>query len=390
MIPSLSLSPIGSKVGTQQRTRSRRAFRPGVDGLEPRRLLTTLPKGFTAAPITRGLIEPTSLAIAPDGRLFVAQETGQIRVIQDGHLLPTPAITISTDSVIERGVVGMAFDPQFGTDPYLYVYYTVAGTPSTPAHNRVSRFTLDGNTISPGSEVSLIDLPSLGGTLHNGGSLQFGADGKLYIAVGDNEDPSEAQSLESPLGKILRINPDGTIPADNPFVNQTTGINRAIWASGLRNPFSTSVQPGTGIYFINDVGEDAWEKVVHGVAGGNYGWPIKENARGDQRFQQPVVVYKHGPNDRNGCAITGGTFYNPAVANFPVSYSGSYFFTDFCGSWMHRLNPSTGRVTTFATTLPKRPVSLNVDASGNLYILSRGPAQNTGSVVMIHYRGRRR
>jgi glucose/arabinose dehydrogenase len=257
--------------------------------------------------------------------------------------------------------------------------------PGTPAHNRVSRFTLSGNTAVPGSEVPLLDLPALGQPYHNGGSLQFGADGKLYVSVGDNLVGANAQSLATPLGKILRINPDGSIPTDNPFYNQTTGINRAIWAIGLRNPFSTAVQPGTGLYYINDVGLDTWEKIDKGMAGANYGWPITENAAGDPRFANPLYVYAHGPNDRNGAAITAGVFYDPARAEFPSRYVGLYFFGDIKG-WIKTYNPVTGGVSGFANGLPTVLDALTVDAAGNLYELSRGRGPNTGVLLRIQSR----
>jgi glucose/arabinose dehydrogenase len=215
--------------------------------------MTTLPRGFAQAVVARGLIEPTGMVALPDGRVFVTQQTGEVRVIENGRLLPKPLLTVPTQAVAERGLVGITIDPDFASNHELYVYYTV---PGSPAHDRVSRFTISGDVAVPGSELPILDLPVLGGEHHNGGSLQFGADGKLYIGVGDNEAPANAQSLDSPFGKILRINPDGTIPPDNPFSNQTTGINRAIWAIGLRNPFSAAVQLGTGLYYINDVGED--------------------------------------------------------------------------------------------------------------------------------------
>ena len=214
-------------------------------------------------------------------------------------------------------------------------------------------------------------LPPLDDSHHNGGSLQFGADGELYIGVGENDHPGNSQSLSTPLGKILRINPDGTIPTDNPFYNETTGINRAIWAIGLRNPFSTAVQPGTGLYYINDVGQNTWEKIDKGVAGANYGWPITENATGDPRFQSPLYVYNHGPNDRNGAAITAGAFYDPVRDQFPKPYVGRYFFGDIKG-WVKVFNPSNGVVTNFASNLPPVLDALAVDASGNVYTLSQG------------------
>jgi glucose/arabinose dehydrogenase len=371
-------------IAQSRRPRKRCGYRPVVDGMEERVLMSTLPRSFVQTVVARRLVEPSGLVAIPDGRLFLIQQTGQVRVIQNGRLLAAPLLTVTTDSSVERGLVGITIDPNFATNHYLYVYYTV---PGTPAHNRVSRFTVSGNTASPSSEDVLLDLPPLGDGHHNGGSLQFGADGKLYIAVGENDVPANSQSLSTPLGKILRINPDGTIPTDNPSYNQRTGINRAIWAMGLRNPFSTAVQPGTGLYYINDTGQDTWEKIDKGVPDANYGWPITENATGDTRFQNPLYVYNHGRNDSNGAAITAGTFYNPAKAQFPAAYVGRYFFGDIKG-WVKVYNPANGAVSNFASKLPTVLDGLAVDPSGALYVVSRGNGNNSGSLLKIQFRRR--
>src|SRR5207302_4938298 len=131
-------------------------------------------------------------------------------------------------------------------------YYTVA---TSPIHNRVSRFTAAGDVGIPGSEAIILELNDLSSaTNHNGGAIHFGPDGKLYIGAGENANGANSQTLSNLLGKMLRINPDGTIPADNPFYNTAAGKDRAIWALGLRNPFSFAFQPGTGRMFIDDVG----------------------------------------------------------------------------------------------------------------------------------------
>src|SRR4029077_7857856 len=152
-------------------------------------------------------------------------------------------------AVGERGLLGVALDPNFQSNHFLYVYYTA----TTPAvHNRVSRFTANGDVAVPNSELILLELNNLSSaTNHNGGAMHFGPDGKLYIAVGENANGSNSQTLANLLGKMLRINADGTIPDDNPFVGTATGQNRAIWAMGLRNPFTFAFQPGTGRMFIN-------------------------------------------------------------------------------------------------------------------------------------------
>src|SRR5262249_39606229 len=154
-----------------------------------------------------------------------------------------PFVSLTVDSSGERGLLGVAFDPNFASTQFVYVYYT-ATTPIT--HNRVSRFVANGDVAVPGSEAIILDLDALSGaTHHNGGAIHFGPDGKLYIGVGENANGANAQTLDNLLGKILRIDGDGTIPSDNPFFDVTSGRNRAIWALGLRNPFTFAVRPGS-------------------------------------------------------------------------------------------------------------------------------------------------
>jgi glucose/arabinose dehydrogenase len=339
----------------------------------------TLPTGFTETQVASGLSSPTALAIAPDGRVFVAQQGGQLRVIKNGALLPTPFLTLTVNSAGERGLLGVTFDPDFATNQYVYVYYTVPTTPQ--AHNRVSRFTASGDTAVPGSETILLELNNLAwGEVHNGGALHFGPDGKLYIAVGENGNSANAQTLGNLLGKMLRINKDGTIPTDNPFFSTATGVNRAIWALGLRNPFTFAFQPGTGRMFINDVGQVTWEEINDGIAGSNYGWPTTEGPTTDPRFRGPIHWYGHGDGPTLGCAIAGGAFYNPQVPQFPAEYTGTYFFADYCNGWIRRYTPATNSATGFATGIPE-PVDLAVSHDGSLYYLARG----TGSVYRVDY-----
>ncbi|HNC42716.1 MAG TPA: PQQ-dependent sugar dehydrogenase, partial [Acidobacteriota bacterium] len=182
-----------------------------------------LPANFSQALVVSGISNPTTMDFAPDGRLFVCQQNGNLRVIKDDILLATPFLTVTVSSAGERGLIGLTFDPNFAVNRFIYVYYTAT---SPNIHNRISRFTANGDVVVPGSEQVLVDLPATTNTNHNGGALHFGPDGKLYIAVGEDGVPSRAQDLANPFGKILRINADGTIPTDNPFFNSTTGISR--------------------------------------------------------------------------------------------------------------------------------------------------------------------
>ncbi|HEY5423139.1 MAG TPA: PQQ-dependent sugar dehydrogenase [Ilumatobacteraceae bacterium] len=339
---------------------------------------TVLPTGFTDTEWVSGLNRPYQMEFAPDGRLFVSQQGGKLRVIKNGVLLPTPFLTVPVDSTGDRGLIGIAFDPAFSSNHFVYVYYTAA----TPvSHNRVSRFTANGDVAVAGSEQVLIELADLGtSTLHNGGSIHFGIDGKLYISTGDNVQGAVAQSLTSLLGKVLRLNPDGSIPADNPFASTASGTFRAIWAVGMRNPFTFGIQPGTGRIFLDDVGAMTWEEIDEGSAGANYGWPTTEGPTTDPRFVSPLFAYNHGSTATTGCAIAGGTFYNPAIEEFPATYVGKYFFGDACGGWIHVLDPATKTADQFLSA-GVGVIDVKVGLDGNLYYLSRLNATNNPGIV---------
>ncbi len=338
-----------------------------------------VPADFTEATVVSGLSSPTAMAFAPDGRLFVCQQGGQLRVVKNGALLSAPFLTVTTTSSGERGLLGVAFDPDFAATRYIYVYYT-ATSPSV--HNRLSRFTASAtnpDVVQSGSETILLELDNLSSaTNHNGGALHFGSDGKLYVAVGDNATGSNSQTLANLLGKMLRLNKDGTIPTDNPFYGSASGKNRAIWALGLRNPFTFDVQPGNGRIFINDVGQSTWEEIDEGQAGANYGWPTTEGPTSDSRFKTPFYAYGRG----DGCAITGGAFYNPASPQYPAEYAGDYFFADYCNGWIRRIDLVTKTVIAFATGISS-PVDLKVGPEGALYYLARGG----GVLRRISYNG---
>jgi glucose/arabinose dehydrogenase len=329
----------------------------------------TVPAGFTDAVVASGLNNPTAMTLAPDGRIFVCQQGGALRVIKNGVLLATPFLTVPVDSSGERGLLGVAFDPNFVSNQLVYIYYT-ATTPTI--HNRISRFTASGDVALAGSETIVMEMPNLSSaTNHNGGAIHFGPDGLLYVAVGDNANGANAQSLATRLGKMLRITSTGGIPTNNPFFNTATGDNRAIWALGVRNPFTFSFQNGTGRMFINDVGQNVWEEINDGIAGSNYGWPTCEGFCNppNASFRDPIFAYQ---NDAQTCAITGGAFYNPTVNQFPAQFVGNYFFADFCGGWIRRLDPANGNaVTDFATAI-SLPVDLKVSPDGFLYYLARG------------------
>ena len=314
--------------------------------------------------IVNGLTNPTAMEFAPDGRLFVSEKSGHLRVVKNGVLLPKDFVTLSVSEQSERGLLGIAFDPDFATNRWVYVYYTRS---SSPIKNRVSRFTasaLNPDVAKANSErVILDDIGSDAGN-HNGGSIHFGLDGKLYVAVGDGgSNSSNSQSLGTLSGKLLRINRDGSIPADNPFVG-TPGARGEIWALGLRNPYTFAIDPTSGKLHINDVGQSSWEEVNLGQIGANYGWPNCEglSCGTDPRYTNPIYTYSHA----EGQAVTGGAFYRKSL--FPAEYQGSYFFADYLGGWIRRLD--TGNQKSDFWNPQNGPVDLKVAPDGALVYLS--------------------
>jgi glucose/arabinose dehydrogenase len=327
-----------------------------------------------------GMANATAFAQAPDGRMFVAQQGGALGVVKNGALLATPFTQLTVDANGERGLIGVAVHPNFASNGWIYVYYTSTAGGS---HNRISRFTAAGDVAGAGSEQVLVDLPNLStATNHNGGGMHFGLDGKLYLGVGDNANGAQAQDLNKVFGKLLRFNDDGSIPADNPFAAapSTTGLARAIWAYGLRNPFTFAVQPVTGRIHINDVGENTWEEVNLGAAGANYGWPGSEG--GDNLtagITGPIFTYKHsaavppgsGPGGFfTGQAIVGGSFY-PDAGPFPTAHRGRYFFADLTSQFVAEYDLANNATYSFGA-VPDQPVDLMVGIDGALYVLMRG------------------
>jgi uncharacterized repeat protein (TIGR03806 family) len=333
-----------------------------------------LQSGFQHQIVASGLSQPTSMVIAPDGRIFVAQQTGQVKVVKNNALLPTSFVELTVDSQNERGLVGVELDPSFATNRYVYVFYT---TPSGGTHNRVSRFTANGDVAAAGSEVVLIDFPALSAAgNHNSGALHFGNDGKLYVAHGDNATDANAQDLNHAFGKIHRFNPDGSIPTDNPFYGSSTGLARGIWAYGLRNPFTFAVDRPSGKLFANDVGGGGPEEINSITRGTNYGHG------GGPAPVAPVYSY---PRDAGRCAITGGVFYSPSVVNFPSSFVGKYFFADYCSSQIWYMNQDGTAVTAFADDSNgelNSPVDLDLGLDGSLYYLQRGNGAKIGRIYV--------
>ncbi|MES2591109.1 MAG: PQQ-dependent sugar dehydrogenase [Bacteroidota bacterium] len=330
----------------------------------------TLPAGFSKVKVAT-LDQATAMAFAPDGRLFICIKTGAVRIIKNGALLTTPFVTLPVDINGERGVNSIAFDPNFNTNHYVYIYYTR----STPTiHNRLSRFMVMGDVAMQGGEEVLIDFETVNQVFHNGGGMGFGPDGKLYLAIGEDNSPNNSQNLATHKGKLLRLNTDGSAPTDNPYYSSSSIITKRIWALGLRNPFTLSFQPGTGKLFVNNVGADNWEEVHDGtLPGQNFGWPAVEGSSTNPAYANPVFAYPHeSTGGQKGCAIVGGTFFNPTTTNYPSQYIGKYFYMDFCDGWMYYFNPdSPSQNTFFGSGLITQNLALQVGPDGNLYFINR-------------------
>ncbi len=320
----------------------------------------------------------TAMVQTPDERWFVAEQGGAVRVVKAGVLLDTPFVQLTVDSTGERGLIGVALHPNFATNGFVYLHYTttVGGT-----HNRVIRLTANSanpDISSVGSESPVVDLPALSATNHNGGAIHFGTDGKLYVGVGDNAVGANAQDPNTPLGKLLRLNDNGSIPADNPFPTRA-GLAGAIWASGLRNPFTFAVQPGTGRIHINDVGEGTWEEINLGTAGANYGWPGSEGPTTAAGVTSPLFAYRHNlaqqPSTEprgffTGTAIAGGAFY-PLGGPFPAEFRGNYFFADLGASAVGVIDLANNNAAYSFARITGSPVDMQVGLDGALYVLTR-------------------
>ena len=339
--------------------------------------IRTQPAGFTRnEAFVTGLSSATALAQAPDGRLFIAEQGGALRVVESGVLLGTPFVSLPVDASNERGLLGVALHPDFANNGFVYVYYTAT---QPTIHNRISRFTAAGDVAAPNSEFVVAELPTLAAGNHNGGALHFGVDGKLYVGVGENAVGANAQDLNTPLGKMLRFNDDGTIPADNPFCT-TAGNNAcAVWAYGLRNPFTFAVQPVTGRLHINDVGQDTWEEINLGARGANYGWPNSEGPTSAAGETGPLFAYKHAAGNPPGSepggfftgrAVTGGAFY-PSTGPFGLPYLGGYFFADLTSRFVGFIDLANNNAAYAFGSVTGSPVDMMVAADGGLLVLTR-------------------
>jgi len=358
---------------------------------------STLSLGLTR--VVAGLDNPTFLtAQAGDSRLFVTERPGRVRIIENGSTRDIPYLDIgarvSTDG--EGGLLSLAFDPQFGRNGYLYVYYT-----DLQRNIVVERFSAGATptVANPTSGLVILRIPHPTYQNHFGGQLVFGPDGYLYLATGDGGgagDPQgNARNLNSLLGKLLRIDvatatttQPYTIPAGNPY-RDTAGRRPEIWASGLRNPWRFSFD-GSQLY-LSDVGQDRREEVnivTTNQAGLNYGWNTMEGtlcygaASCDRTgLTLPAFEYEHGTGNAGGCSITGGFVYRGRAL---PELAGRYLYSDFCGGYLKSFFATGNGITEqrdWEIGDIGRVVSFGQDADGELYLLTGDGA--------IHKIGRR-
>jgi glucose/arabinose dehydrogenase len=352
-----------------------------------------VPPGFVEETIATGVNAATALAAAPDGRIFVAEQTGRLLVWKSGAVLERPALTLYVTDYWERGLIGLTLHPKFPRPPHVFVLYV---TDRPFVHHVLSCFTINGDVVDPASEQILLkgdNQATLGGIIpagHQGGPVRFGPDGKLYVGIGEQTAGEPAQRLNTFQGKILRLNSDGSIPEDNPFFAAGIGKYRAIFAYGIRNPFGLAIQPETRRMFFTDVGGSAFEEVNELVAGANYGWPRAEGFATNATYKQPLHAY----SPLAGQSIVGGVFL-PRNSTWPEKWRGKFFFGDFMKHWVKALDPdSPTNVWTFARGL-NGPVAIELAPDGSLLVLNRGAiwrdpkkfVANAGSLVRIRYTG---
>ena len=354
----------------------------------PQPLASTGALGVSLVNFATGLHQPVAIAFTPivgDTRMFVVERAGVIRIVQsNGTVLPAPFLdisnTVDSESYGEMGMLGLAFEPDYATTGSFYVYYTGPGsTGGNTLH--LSRFQVSGNAnLANPAETSILTIDHPNNLNHDGGQLQFGPDGFLYLGPGDGgsggDPPNNAQHKDRLLGKLLRLNVTGvptyTIPAGNPFTH-TPGARGEVWALGLRNPFRFSFDRGTGELYIGDVGQNLYEEVDYqpaGAAGRNYGWHCYEGFHsynpgdciGVTNIISPVTEYQH--DSQGGDAIIGGYVYRGT--QYPA-LDGYYFYTDNGSGNMWAMLTCSWQVTPLGHMV-NSPSTFGENAAGELYI----------------------
>ena len=367
-----------------------------------------LPAGFEVKTVVGGLNLPTSIAFAPDGRIFVAEKQGAVKIVKNGAVLATPFLQLADVSDYgDRGLIGIALDPDFAANGWVYVSYTYENDPANyegPKTGRIARVKAVGDTADMGTMEVLVGtvggtpqapsctdypagadcIPSDEGS-HSMGGLRFGPDGMLYATLGDGSsfefpDPlsERAQDIDSLAGKMLRLNSDGAAPSDNPFYNGDPTSNRSkVWSYGLRNAFRFSFHPNTGLPYLGDVGWFTAEEINKGQAGSNFGWPCREGygaAPGYDcvapNYVDPWYAYAHDPNTGAG-SVTAGVFYQGS--SYPAEYQGDYIFGDFAINFLKRIRvDAAGSIIAVEDFManPGGPVEIMLGPDENIYYLA--------------------
>ncbi|MFP2924943.1 PQQ-dependent sugar dehydrogenase [Pyxidicoccus sp. 3LG] len=370
-----------------------------------------LPTGFSVEVVVSGLQLPTTFAALPDGRILIAEKAGVVRLFKNGALQPTPFIDLRerVNAHHDRGLLGLAVDPAFATNGYVYLLYTYdddATDDAGPKTARLARYTAEGDTASPSSEFVLLgrvvghscnDFPRGADCIpsdsasHSVGTIRFAPDGTLFATLGDgarfdgvDDDALRAQDLDSFAGKVVRITRSGEGLPSNPFWTGDPGANRSkVWAYGLRNPYRFNLRPGTGVPYLGDVGWSSYEEINVASAGANLGWPCYEGHLRQPGYEPRQVcqaLYGRGPSAVKsplyawgrdaGQTSTGGAFYTGAA--YPEEWRGAYFFADYSQRWIRALrvdaddNLIPDSVRTFATDVGQL-VALDVGPDSNLF-----------------------
>jgi len=293
-----------------------------------------------------GLNFPVGLALAPDGRVFFNERlTGNIRIInQQWQLVNQPFCQISVATSGEQGLLGLTLDPSFAQNRFVYVYYTAPGA----TMNRVVRYTESSGSCTQ-ETVILDNLPV--NSFHNGGIIQFGPDGKLYVIIGDAGNMANSQNLTSLAGKILRVNPDGSAPSDNPFVSNANANAKKVFSFGHRNSYGFTFHPHTNHLWETENGPSDSDEINRIIAGGNYAWDANQR-RGilnDPCCVDPIAVYFPAPCNPCTIAPTGIIAIPENSTVYPVAYRNNLLFVNFKFGQIHRLVLTGANLTQLGT-----------------------------------------
>ncbi|MDX2195923.1 MAG: Ig-like domain-containing protein [Cytophagales bacterium] len=401
-----------------------------------------LPSGFLTQRIAR-LNYPVHMSFLPDGRVLIAEQQGYVRVFKNGALLPGNALLL--DSVYyqnEKGLLGIAVDRNFTATGHVFFYYTiniqgnsisgVAIPGAQPILYKIARYTMQGDVFVPSSKFTVIDLEKTPSFMtnynHDGGQMEMGPDGKLYVAIGDAElwcssscmnmfstscncgptwiPPTYSDERGNYLCKLLRINTDGTAPPDNPYYSSpmpVTPQQKYFMATGLRNPFVLSFKANTNQIIIGDVGsagaaqrEEINILTVGGTSQHHLGFPHVEGIVGNPSYKDPTFAYPSGTTTSSGCAIVGGTYHvSVPGGNWPPLYTNKYFYMDLCNGYINSLDIDNGNilrnfVRNLATNIGHAVsgdgnIGLNSGPDGNMYYLTRSPTASVVGIYRISY-----